>query len=499
MTSRSRKTLSLLKSAEAGREIVDVGFDVTVYDVLLPCRRFVVDHKVAEAGAVSLTSEFLLRLLKSMDGIAETMLSDFFGYNDREVNFVISESERPGYIERRAGRLWLTEAGHKLFRDGTEEPQIYEVEKRSTKIGLDLLSFSPAERESLSRFDLCLPELKSISNDRVANASGIVPEKFRRFYGEFKNRDSAKGKKQSLYSIDHVQPADRYSTPVRVVAKATASKPGFPEPNLESWRVGYELDDRAEVVEAAARFLDDKRVLRHPTDKTALDLLTELAPEFLKEYTRRDGLSVERYFNEAVSRAGEIRSDRMTVPILGTLFTSGNVERVIEAIGYASRSKISAPKISLWKIPNAYLWGATRILPSILQTVQRQITVEHDSSQTDFHNIGICAGNPERYIREAFDTVITEGRASSMPQLEIFLVPGRIVAVLAHTLLTGQHAIATPLGFLSFDPLVVRRGQKVLLDELPSTFTVAGALNAVDVKTLIAQIEEDEIPETSST
>src|SRR3954451_17041483 len=97
----------------------DRPIELAVYDVLLPCRNFLIDHKVAVLGRTSLTTEFLLRLVKAIPGISEENAAAFFGFNVRETSFVLAEAVAPGYIERRDGRLWLTMAGDALFRDGS--------------------------------------------------------------------------------------------------------------------------------------------------------------------------------------------------------------------------------------------------------------------------------------------------------------------------------------------------------------------------------------------
>jgi hypothetical protein len=89
----------------------DEPFDVAVFDLLLPCRNFDVKHKVTESGRVSMTSEFLLRLLRASDGFDETDFEKFFGFNADERSFVLREAEEAGYVERRDGRLWLTTIG----------------------------------------------------------------------------------------------------------------------------------------------------------------------------------------------------------------------------------------------------------------------------------------------------------------------------------------------------------------------------------------------------
>jgi len=39
----------------------------------------------------------------------------------------------------------------------------------------------------------------------------------------------------------------------------------------------------------------------------------------LKEFARRDGLAVQRYYREAIARAGDLRVDRKTAPVAGSL------------------------------------------------------------------------------------------------------------------------------------------------------------------------------------
>src|SRR5215470_9097138 len=80
--------------------------ELAVYDVLLPCRMFQIDHKVAVLGRTSLTTEFLLRLVKAVPGISEQDAAAFFGFNQRESAFVVAEAEMPGFVERTDGRLW---------------------------------------------------------------------------------------------------------------------------------------------------------------------------------------------------------------------------------------------------------------------------------------------------------------------------------------------------------------------------------------------------------
>jgi hypothetical protein len=156
----------------------DRPIELAIYDVLLPCRNFLIDHKVAVLGRTSLTTEFLLRLVKAVPGMAEEDAAAFFGFNVRETSFVLTEAEAPGYIERRDGRLWLTMAGDALFRDGSSEPEIFAVEPRRREVGFDLISLAPQRPRFLSEFELGLPELAILDEEAAGSAATRIPQAF---------------------------------------------------------------------------------------------------------------------------------------------------------------------------------------------------------------------------------------------------------------------------------------------------------------------------------
>jgi hypothetical protein len=193
-------------------------------------------------------------------------------------------------------------------------------------------------------------------------------------------------KKRSLYSVDTVTAGERFSSIVRVLAKSKVGRPGFPEPDLSAWRTGYEIDDRVAVIERSAACLESLKVFRRLDDGDAYKCLVDVAPEFLDEFLRRGELNVERYFRETVSRAGEIRSDRPTIPVAGSLFTEGNVRRLFAALRYALERWKNRPQAFFWLVPQVAGWGTTRVLPIVLDQIDRLIGTnagdEEESPQT---------------------------------------------------------------------------------------------------------------------
>ncbi|SOZ36080.1 conserved hypothetical protein [Cupriavidus neocaledonicus] len=440
---------------------------IGLFDLLLPGRQFIVHHKVAEVGQVSLTTEFLLRLLYSVDGLEEEQIAQFFGFNATEMSFAVNEAEARDFVERQDGCVWLSDAGYALFKD-SDRPQIFEVLKRSEKAGFDLLSMAPCERDNLSDFERALPELDIVDAGRVGMASQEVPDAFRRHYRDFvgrKDRDVAAGVRRSLYSIDEVIPADRFSSVVPVLAVANVLKPGEPAAVLEAWRNGHELEDRGSVVHSVATFIDNLKTVRQTEDERAYRLLLEIAPDYLKEYRTRDGLSVNRFFKETASRAGELRADRRTVGIVGPLYSPENIERIRNALEYSSDpgsdGRAGDP---VWVVPGSPVWGASRALLTLLDSVAQACYPGSVASKTA---IAVLRDRSQKHLRKAFNQVVIRSDDGEIPSsLEILLVPHRVVAVVVNAPIGLGRGFPVPLGVLSFEQEVVRRAHEFLEGKL---------------------------------
>ena len=90
---------------------------------------------------------------------------------------------------------------------------------------------------------------------------------------------------------------------------------------LTEWRSGHELEDRERIAGAVASYMDNLKKSPQSHDNWAYDQLTKLAPEFLADFIRRDGLAVERFHKSAVARAGELRSPDDPAPGLNVHLT----------------------------------------------------------------------------------------------------------------------------------------------------------------------------------
>lgn len=498
-----RKVLSLGKRKADDTFDTEISVPVGMFDVQLPGRQFMVHHKVAEVGQVSLTTEFLLRLLHSVDGMTEEEVAQFFGFDANEMAYVVDDPESKGFISRADGRLWLTDAGHGLFKEDSEKPQIHEVLKKYERVGFDLLALAPCEKEGLSAFERALPELPIRNPDLAAHASKYVPESFRRFYGEIasrRNRDAADSlKRLSLYSVDEVIAGDRYSALVPFMAETNIRKPGDAEPVLDGWRAGHELSDRDEVVHAVGAFLDNLKIARSREADNAYELLADFAPEYMKDYVTRGGISVLRFFKETARRSGELRSDRRTIGIIGSLYLPENSRRISAAINYAAAPAHGDDDAYIWMYPSQSAWGASRALVSLMEKLSYEgVPQIAKNERRERAQVLVGCGKPEWHLIKQAKKIYDRPNNGAIPSaLEVLLIPQRVAAVTVHSSILETRGYPVPLGILSFDASVVRRVHQYLQTQLPKRLNVYNGQGSCDIHSRLSWPAEIEQPVSS--
>jgi hypothetical protein len=235
------------------------------------------------------------------------------------------------------------------------------------------------------------------------------------------------------------------------------------EIDLTGWRPDHEVADRPEIEHAAGRFLEELRASENSQgDATAYQKLINLAPGFFKDFTIRSGLSVNRYWREAVSRAGEVRTDRRTVPMVGALPTLANVERLLNVIEYGQRQSLEAP-IVISVAPQNRHWGATSLLRDAMNAfVRRKPALAADDAEEPDRTICLVAGKAPKYLKYAFDRVESLDATDLPPSLELLLLPNVCACALVHAPIGASNGTAAPVGFASFDSAVLARTHSLL-------------------------------------
>jgi hypothetical protein len=453
------------RPADSGDVVPSVSdlVDVNVIELRLPCRSFRIRYKVAEPGEFSMTTEFLLRLLRLVNALPETTIGEFFGFTNDETRFIVDHVENQGYVRRSKGRVHLTDAGHGLFSE-SEEPALFEVSNKEERFDFDLISLAPSDQFRIfDDFEYRLPELSIEPMETGEQASAVVMRAFKRFFQEFRlKRGGTRLEKQSLYTVDFVNAEQRFSTLVPVTVSVRKDDPEFPEASVLEWRSGTELDDRSGIVQKCAEFVRSIQWRADQFAPSAISTCTRIAPSQLAGMVKDNHLNAEAFFKATLRQAGELRVDRQTVRVVGQLWTDPNRARFASALKYAIARSSSRPKMQFWLKPSIPHWGATRRVAGILGAVEKQLAETPDGA---IRSILAGEGRVSRF-KTRFNGILTFPNSSLPSGLEIFLVPSHVVYVAVHSPLKHAEGYPVPIGIISFDSEVLSRAQAALFDIL---------------------------------
>ena len=175
--------------------------------------------------------------------------------------------------------------------------------------------------------------------------------------------------------------------------------PGLAEIDLSAWRPDHEVADRAQIENSAALMVEDLKVSPNRLNAAlAYQVLTELAPEFLKDFLTSNGLAINGYWRDAVGRAGEPRSDRKTVPIIGPLYSEENTTRLLNVLEYGLRDKDEPTDFILTVAPQTRLWGATTQQRDSLSFLKQKIEGNVSADRPEVRLVCLFSGRPPRCV-----------------------------------------------------------------------------------------------------
>jgi hypothetical protein len=198
--------------------------------------------------------------------------------------------------------------------------------------------------------------------------------------------------------------------------------------------------------------------------------LTDIAEKYLEKFVRKDGFAANRFVEDAIGKAGELRIDRKTVPVVGSLFTKNNNKRLLSALEYGFKGKVDVVATNgLWLYPERYSrrWGISRVLPKTIDAIAGEVKRRADSEETGFPMLSVSGEEPPRHIKEAFDENRLLPLTTKMPlALEMLVVPDLVAAILVHAPLWEGEGIPVPVGIVSFDERIVASAERFLNEKL---------------------------------
>ncbi|SFQ18400.1 hypothetical protein SAMN04488047_14513 [Tranquillimonas alkanivorans] len=473
---RERKVLSV-NGGQSGEELEATfeGDEIVVghFELVLPCRVFDVEYKVAAEQKFQPSQEFFLRLVHSAPGIGRDQLASFFGFDAREVEFVIQDAESLGYAYEKDSRLYLSIAGKELFVSAKGEPRLFSVFRKSARVGFDLISLAPARRERPAVRSL--PEIGFPEDTSPGGASKRVrEEKLKLHFAELGlARDEEGGQRNSLYSVDEVVASEHFLETVPVHLKAKREAPSLITPDLSEWRPDHEVADRLEIERQVSSFVDTTRVLsREGQAGEAYGALLRIFPEYLKRFTSRGSLNVKRFWEYCCASERSVRANAKSIPVAGPLVAERNLVNLGEVVGYGLRAisePLHLPRSYVWLAPQLEIWGASSAAAKANELVKAKIAERQSgiAEPEEVENLCIFPGQRHPFhLRDVFDTVESLANPLWPRELELLLIPGVAVYASVHAPIFVSLGFPTPVGVLSFDEAVVANARSYLLDHL---------------------------------
>lgn len=443
----------------------DASIEVDLLTFRLPSRQFEISYQLAEEARFSLTTEFLLRLLKAIDVLSEEEIAEFFGFSLDEVAYVAGTAERAGYVTRSGGKVRLSESGDSKFEGSAEEPLLYKVERKSSWVSFDLISFCPLRPDSLAAFERTLPEIQVPDSGKISNASVIVREAFRKHFQEIQTlRGDKKSDRSTIYSIDQVIGGKRTEALVPVSVKVGRDAPTVIEPDLMEWKSGIDLENRIDVLSSCAATLKHHVVGSSFIDSEGISYLQKCAPAYFVRYIKQGIFDGNSFFRFATSQAGDLRADRKTARIYGSLWVKRNSTKLLTAArDYASLPDQAKKRPIIWVRPDIPYWGCSTRLSDLVDGLAKYLAPDGAEQERECVLLAHDNDSPWRF-RDIFDSVCTFRQGRVPRNFEMLLVPGQIFAALVHVPLASPQAYPMPLGIISFDPEMVEKAQEVMAD-----------------------------------
>lgn len=450
---------------------------VNSVDFLLPCRNFIVDFKVADTKQLSITLEYLLRAIRVLGRLREEELAEFYNYNRKELEFVLSEGLKHEYIEWKNGEVELAAAGRKLFEAGHNIPRSMELQSYSSRVGFDLLSLSYEPRRYLSKFETFLPELDVEDTSFITEGTRGVPEVFKKNYFDIMvSDDRLKKEMKGLYSVDKVAAGDRFSVLVPVEIRHDKKCVGQPDFDLKNWKDEADLGSRQAVSESISSYLSTLCRSRSPRDQVSFDVFSALIGDALS--TSAKSLIGETDSAEMIHQkiSEHVLSENGNSAFFGSPFIPQIGTELIGAVKDGILQRDVDQNLS-WLIPNAPAWGMTQKFMSLIDGIQNELTngLEPKKTKNKLNledveksaSLGVewfFSGKLEKHVVAAFQQHDCVGHELSISNnlVEIIVCSNAAVLIALHIPPLRGSAMPTPLGVISSDQIVVEKAQEYL-------------------------------------
>lgn len=385
----------------------------------------------------------------------------------------------------------------------------------------DLISFSPAGRPTRIRRVRSQLELATRNLDKQSRTIQFAEQSFQQNF-----RQICKKEKAEIYKISAIDAGERFSVPLPCVFHLDLEGQASVRRDIDDESFG----SRLEISEAITDALSNQE---RGNNESLRDFIQAFDVAILGRYVSGDSFDLRRYVQDVHLTKVAGYDDAQVTPMLGALHLQSNAALLLERIraeltradqpspqdsdtGDSSDEDLSEkviPEIperdALWWAPQSALWARSRSARDLVQKLDRLLDSQPKEESSPAGGVRVVVPGDRRSARERLSVYWDQfprlhGADVSLMNgnLELLLVPGRLVCAMFHFHLAHQ-VVAIPIGFVSSRPVDIRAASVLVSGRVrvkPGSISAAreeGGPEAVqDLLTLFERLSSSAIAET---
>lgn len=448
-------------------------------DFLVPAQCFRIQFSYATKQGLSFIREFMLRII-SLSPIEHKHLAEYFGLSKRELDAAVSDLLERGDIRILTnGLITLTQQSENYFESMGGNLQVSEIVSTTDTFCFEMADFNYiGNKKSNEKWKNGMPI--SIPPEQLAISEQLAKKHFQsQFYSLFdagkldklKKKDD-KNNRPTIYKIESVHKL--FQTPLRIKQKFSIDIEGtnLEREYLDEYQETTNLDELiTKTIYNSAKGNNIEAIF------SAMDSLEDTWSR--KLLTKNNYIDVTSFLQErGKTEYGKLK----TVPFIGNICLENNwnliKEKLDSILSKLKKQHLDSVDDLIWIAPSDSFWGKNDNFIGYFDDLIKKSKDKKTFYRPKFYVPLSSEDNKyekDKWKRECSDIDkfvygLIEGFLDG--NVEIILLPKRLVVVCYHFSIPDVYSITFPLGFISTEENMLKKVE-LLAQEYISGFVEA--------------------------
>tara|TARA_X000001388_G_C2234829_1_gene124831 strand:- start:1244 stop:2722 length:1479 start_codon:yes stop_codon:yes gene_type:complete len=454
----------------------------------LPCRSFVIDYAVSEKRKLAVVKEFTIRLLYSLKGITPEKIASYFGFTADETQVVLASLQEERLIKWDDGSVELTTYAYDRFEEvnGKAEPRFFEVEDKIDSVTFDLLSYklvAESSSGSVSPNNMEIPLPQDAMEKLTEKAKAAFDQQFNTFIEKAKGIDTYT-EAVELYKINQVYNRNDRLLPVRIKYIVTTENCHTPSIKyIDEWMEDWD-DDRS-LFSCICSQTESTGFGQTNLNISLDEYITLTKDPIILNFYQNENFDFHSALKAYESNKGIFELE--TRMLVGNIYSTQNQDLIQSLLDYKLGDGAKIPsKGVLWSVdPSDKVWGRGPEIESFIQSIEQRlddrkrpvgtVLAVNVQSKQDTFRLKDLYGITKCHF-QGLNKYIGNG------QIEIFLIPGVLVACTFHFLIENHYPLSLPIGFVTTDHKRIESIEKYLIEIFDNPANVNNYFERFDVE-----------------